>query len=61
MRYRVWIAKDMNEFTKQSDYPYSEIAFFEDVDQEGLELLMKFVQHQGCAIAIMPALPEEEE
>ncbi len=64
MEYRVWISQSMETLIKAwtSDGPvYEGCAFFEHVDEEAVSLLMKFMQRQGCIIAIMPALTQEEE
>lgn len=60
MKYRVWIAKDMNSIME--DNPLCrEYAFFSDVDNESLSLLLDFMRREGCAIAIMPALSDSPE
>lgn len=59
MEHRVWIANDVNDLVTLEP-GFDNCVLFMNVDEEGLSLLIKFMQHQGCAIAIMPALDKEE-
>lgn len=59
MLYRVWIADDMTAITNY-DLNEDNCAVLENVDDKGLTLLITFMQHQRCALAILPTSCEEE-